>query len=478
MASGWTERIERAEVPLLWLAGVAVGGYLADLAGVWAGHGLEAAYEAVALGIDLVFVVDLLVKLAVLGRAYVRSPWFLVDLLCALPVLSTAWSTLQAIQGLRFVRMFRMLRALRLLRVLQAIRVLRVVRIAGETPEQVRYQRVLGVSVLLYAALFVGIVALGGGDRERELWLVLGSLLGMGLMLVVTRFQIPAMWSQQVRQLLNVALPAPVAEHFMAHPEAYDVSVRMPATVVFCDIKGFTSAVERMPLEELKAHLEAALDAVVEAHLAQGLLIDKFIGDAVMSFRGGNLVEGSPEDHAYRVVRGALDGALALEQLGDSWFSAIKVGGASAPDILIGTFGTSKRLSYTVLGDRVNLAARLEASCNALGVSNLFCDRTRALVGDASDVVWRRVGAVRVQGKEEAVEAHEAYDAGRAPPWLPAFHEALDQWQRGRIADALVGFRAVAEAHDDALSAHYAEACEALAGGVDEGWVPVLTTRK
>ncbi len=478
MADGWAEQIEQTEVPLLWLAGGAVGLYLLDLAGLWAAYEAELVYDVVALCIDLVFVTDLVVKLAVLRRSYVQTPWFLVDLLCALPVLSTAWSALQALQGLRFVRVFRMLRALRLLRVLQAIRVLRVVRVAGDTPEQQRYRRVLGLSVVGYASLFVGLVAIGGDDPEKELWLVLGSLLGMGLMLVVTRFQIPALWSQQVRQLLNVALPGPVAEHFMQHPEAYDVSVRMPATVVFCDIKGFTSAVEKMPLEELKSHLEAALDAVVEAHVAQGLLIDKFIGDAVMSFRGGNLVEGTPEDHAYRVVRGALDGARALAELGDPWFSAIKVGGASASDILIGTFGTSKRLSYTVLGDRVNLAARLEASCNGLGVTNLFCAQTRALVGEADDIAWRWVGAVRVQGKLESVEAFEAYDADDAPSWLGAFHEALDAWADGRIDEATSGFRAVAEAHDDALSAHYLDACEALADGLPEGWTPVLVTRK
>ena len=478
MASRWAEGIERTEVPLLWLAGLAVGLYLLDLAGVWAAYGVDTVYDIVALCIDLVFVTDLVVKLVVLGRSYVTTPWFLVDLLCALPVLSTAWVALQALQGLRFVRVFRMLRALRLLRVLQAIRVLRVARVTGDTPEQQRYQRVLGLAVVVYGGLFVALVGLGGEDPERELWLVLGSLLGMGLMLVVTRFQIPALWSQQVRQLLNVALPGPVAEHFMQHPEAYDVSVRMPATVVFCDLKGFTSAVEQMPLEELKSHLEAALDAVVEAHVAQGLLIDKFIGDAVMSFRGGPLVPGTPEDHAYRVVRGALDGAKALAALNDPWFSAIKVGGASAPDILIGTFGTSKRLSYTVLGDRVNLAARLEASCNGLGVSNLFCAATRQLAGSADDIAWRRVGEVRVQGKLESVEAYEAFDAAAAPPWLEAFHEALGAWQDGRVDEAAGGFRALADAHGDALSTHYLEACEALAGGVPEGWTPVLVTRK
>lgn len=478
--AAWMARIEKTEAPLLWLAGVAVVGYLMDLNGLWSGWGLQSAYEVSALVIDLVFVGDLVVKTAVGGRAYLRSPWFVVDLVCALPALATVWTALSSLQGLRFVRMFRLLRALRMLRVLRAMRMIRMVKLAGETPEQRTYQRVLVAAVLGYAALFVALVSSGDGDAQRELWLVVGSLLGMGLMLLVTRFQVPAMFSQQVRQLLNVALPGRVAEHFMSNPEAYDHSVRMPATVIFCDIKGFTSTVERIPLEELKSNLEAALDAVVDAHLAQDLLIDKFIGDAVMSFRGGNLVEGDASEHAYRVVRGALDGARALAALGNPYFSEIKVGGASASDALIGTFGTSKRLSYTILGDRVNLAARLEGSCNAFGVGNLFCDRTRSLIGDTSDLSWRRVGAIRVQGKQESTVAWEVFDADQPTDWIAGFDAALAQWEAGRPAEALAGFRAVLEARpEDGPSALYAEACEVLvAGGVPDGWEPVLATKK
>ena len=483
-----SELLDRAEIPLLWLATGAVGAYLLDLLLVWQALGLSEAYRWVGLAIDLVFVADLLAKLGARGMPYVRTPWFLVDLICALPVLSAASAAPSALQGLRFVRMFRMLRALRMLRVLRSLRILRLLNHTGTTHEQRRYHNVLSVAVVVYAAVFVALVSTRApetlmGDevtRVRELWLVVGSLLGMGLILVVTRFQIPAIWSRQMRALLNVALPAQVAEHFMRNPEAYDSNVRMPATIIFCDIKGFTTTVETIGLDDLKVHLEAALDAVVDAHIAQDMIIDKFIGDAVMSFRGGNLVQGDAADHAYRVVRGALDGMTALAALDDPFFREIKVGGASATDALIGTFGTSKRLSYTILGDRVNLAARLEASCNALGVSTLFCDRTHELVGDRDDITWRRVGEVRVQGKDVTTTAWEAFDGERQLPWLDAYHRALAAWDDARPSDALGAFREVLEARpDDGPSKLYAGLCDKLvAEGIPDGWTPVLETTK
>jgi len=481
--SAW---IERAEIPLLCLAGIAVGAYVLDLMQVWDGAGLTDAYRWAALVIDLVFVVDLLAKLATRGLAYVRTPWFLVDLICALPVLSTASAAPSALQGLRFVRMFRMLRALRMLRVLRSLRILRLLNHTGTTEEQRSYHRVLAAAVVIYAVGFVVLVSLGREDqgaeaaRLRELWLVVGSLMGMGLILVVTRFQIPAIWSRQMRALLNVALPQQVAEHFMRNPDAYDRNVRMPATVIFCDIKGFTSTVETIGLDDLKVHLEAALDAVVDAHLAQDMIIDKFIGDAVMSFRGGNLVAGGAEDHAYRVVRGALDGMAALRDLGDPYFREIKVGGASATDALIGTFGTSKRLSYTILGDRVNLAARLEASCNALGVNTLFCDRTHQLVGERDDVRWRRVGEIKVQGKDVTERAWEAFDGSEELPWLEVYHRALEAWDAGEPERALEAFQDVlAQRPADGPSQLYAARClDLVEGGIPAGWTPVLTTTK
>ena len=316
---------------------------------------------------------------------------------------------------------------------------------------------------------------------DFEFHLVLGSLLGMLLILVVARFQIPALWSKQVRALLNVALPRQVADHFMEFPDDYDRNERAPATVVFCDIKGFTKSVETLDLGELKKHLEQALDVIVDVHLHHDLIVDKFIGDAVMSFRGGSLVDGGPADHARRVVLGAIGGARAIRELCDPHFTAVKVGGASAKSALIGTFGASKRLSYTILGDRVNLAARLEGSCNALGVSNLFCARTRQLTEGCDEVVWRDVGPVRVSGRNEVERAYEAFHPDEDDGWIERFASALALYESRQFSEAHLLFTSVSVHRDggDPLSRLYAARCaEFSRHGVAEGWVPVLETTK
>lgn len=463
---------------MLGLAGVAVVGYLVELAGGFRSLGVAAEWHLAATAIDVLFLVDLVAKVAILRGRYLRTPWCLVDVICTAPVLASLELLPPTLYGLRFVRAFRVLRVLRTLRGLRSLRMLQFAAQSTETLEQRTFDVVLAGSVLVYTAVFLGLVswarsrAAEAGPDAAELTLVMGSLLGMVLTLVVARFQIPALWSRQMRALLNVALPQQVAEHLLRNPKAYDQTVRAPATVMFCDIKGFTSTVEALSLDQVKHHLERALDAVVEAHVAEDLIIDKYIGDSVMSFRGGNLVEGDAAEHALRVVRGALAGAAALRALGDPHFREVKVGGASAADALIGTFGTSKRLSYTILGDRVNLAARLEGSCNALGVQNLFCDRTHELVGER--VRWRRVGRIKVQGREEPEPVWEALDV--APDWLPDFHAALALHDARDFAAAAAAFGALAGR--DALSASYAATCAEWARACPADWSGVLVTRK
>src|SRR5206468_3470772 len=142
------------------------------------------------------------------------------------------------------------------------------------------------------------------------------------------------------------------------------------------------------------------------------MIIDKFIGDAIMSFRGGPLVTGTLADHAYRAVRAALASTRSLKALDDPYFDRVKIGGASSDDCLIGAFGTSARLSYTILGDGVNLAARLEPASGQCGTRNLFCEYTRNLCAERPDVTWRRWGRIRVVGKAHPVNVYEAIDPG------------------------------------------------------------------
>ena len=471
---------------MLVLALVAVALYLAELRGLWAEAGLRAVYGPLSLAIDLVFVADLLLKSFALGRGYLRSPWFLIDLLSSLPVLGSLAALPGPLQGLRFVRalrFFRILRTLRLVRVLEIFR--GAAETAGDTPEGRAFHRALFAAVLVYTGLFVAVVALADGDPWAEFHVVLGSALGMLLVLVVTRFQVRDLSSQQMRDLLNIALPVQVAEHFMAHPEHYHRTVHMPATIIFCDLAGFTKTVEglRGDLDALKQHLEAALDAVVEVHREQDLIVDKFIGDAVMSFRGGDLVKGTPAEHAGRCVRASLDGARALAEAADPYFHAMKIGGASSDDAVIGTFGTSTRLSYTVLGDDVNLASRLEAACGQIGAANVFCARTHELTRDRADIAWRRLGAFRVKGKAAPQPVLEALDASGDPPgeWLQRFEVGLERYEAADFELAGEAFEAADRLREggDGPSRFYAARCRELREvGVPAGWEPALTMTK
>ena len=124
--------VERAEGFTLVLAGVAVALYLAELKGVWSALGIEGPVLIIALLIDLVFVVDLLAKVWSMRGEYVRSPWFVVDLISATPILASLQLLPTSLQGLRFVRGFRVFRLMATLRVLRSLRILRALQIGKQ----------------------------------------------------------------------------------------------------------------------------------------------------------------------------------------------------------------------------------------------------------------------------------------------------------------------------------------------------------
>jgi adenylate cyclase len=225
------------------------------------------------------------------------------------------------------------------------------------------------------------------------------------------------------------------------------------------------------------------MDRLVGELVRHDLIIDKFIGDAVMTFRGGPLVTGTPGDHAYRAVRAAVDSIKALGELGDPYFHRVKIGGASSDDCLIGAFGTSARLSYTILGDTVNVAARLEPASAQCGTQNLFCDTTYHLCAHRSDLVWRRWGQVRLVGRVAPIIVYEAFDHAVYDDWsfVATFHRALEAFERGDFDRARELFiQADAQRpNGDEPSRSYVGWCEGLLlEGPPMGWEPVFETHK
>jgi class 3 adenylate cyclase len=543
--------IETMDRPLLILAIITMILYLLDLRGFF--ETAQPAYSVLMIFIDFVFLFDLALKIRTLGKDYIHTPWFLIDLLSCLPVLDVLANGVLSFRAIRFIRGFRILRILRGLRVLRVFRHIpafeQLTRETSSHESHRVFHRYMNIAmVTLTIAVLVIIVAarrnlesrhldyidsalqegptegylklLGGSYQqpkptinyvtrevtikgvrhtvyfsleqvehradEIEFFLILGMIMTMLFFMYIMAYHQLEVSQGQLLALLKLALPNQVAERLVAQPGAYAQKSRMPASILFMDLVGFTHICEELAHhpDRLGSHLEAALDRLVCELVRHDLIIDKFIGDAVMSFRGGPLVSGDLAEHAYRATRAALDSSKALAALNDPYFNRVKIGGASSDDCLIGAFGTSVRLSYTILGDAVNLAARLEPACAQCGTANLFDETTAELCAERPDLVWRRWGRIRVAGKAQPVEVFEAFDTadvGEAPPFIDTFHRALEVFEHYDFDRARELFLLADHQREggDEPSQSYIHWCERLLlTGAPVGWEPVFETHK
>jgi adenylate cyclase len=178
-------------------------------------------------------------------------------------------------------------------------------------------------------------------------------------------------------------------------------------TLLFSDIQGFTSLAERLEPDELALRLGHYLEVMTRTLERHGATIDKYIGDAVMAF--WNAPEPL-EDHAERACRAVLACQRALAELyaSPAWGGdppLVTRFGLHRDRVLVGHFGAPTRLSYTALGDGVNLAARLENECKRLGVTALASASVARSAG--STFVFRPIARVTVRGKTEPVDVYE-----------------------------------------------------------------------
>ncbi|MGE4298017.1 MAG: adenylate/guanylate cyclase domain-containing protein [Desulfovibrionaceae bacterium] len=183
------------------------------------------------------------------------------------------------------------------------------------------------------------------------------------------------------------------------------------ATILFSDIRNFTTISEQLAPQEVMEMLNAYFDRACERIMARGGAVDKFIGDAVMA------VFGSPcpnPDHARQAVAAALDlaaeaqafGAWMTDRFGDKNLPPFAVGvGLHSGNVMVGNVGAHNRLEFTALGDTVNLASRLEGATKPLGWR---IAASRATVDAAgADVATGRSETITVKGRREPVEAVE-----------------------------------------------------------------------
>jgi adenylate cyclase len=234
---------------------------------------------------------------------------------------------------------------------------------------------------------------------------------------------------RSLARLFGTYVPPELVAEMALDPARYDMRAEnRELTVMFCDMRNFTRVSELMSPQDLRALINGFFSSMTTAIRGRRGTLDKYIGDAIMAFWGAPVMD---EGHAANAVRASLEMVGRLEQLNADLraraLPEIGVGiGLNTGLVCVGDMGSSMRRSYTVMGDAVNLASRIESLTRHYGVDVLAGEATRS-AAHSDEWRWVEVDRVRVKGKQRAVTLFTPVSCG-AERTLN-FDEELRLWQ-------------------------------------------------
>ncbi len=213
---------------------------------------------------------------------------------------------------------------------------------------------------------------------------------------------------RQFAELFGQYVPPELVDRMARDPEKYNMEPRAAElTILFSDVRGFTGISEALKPEELREYINEYLTTMsgIIRSRHHGTL-DKYIGDAIMAFWGAPVDDAQ---HARNGVLAALDMQKECRILNEKFaargWPTLKIGvGVNTGSVRVGDMGSQVRRAYTVMGDPVNVASRLEGRTKGYGVGVLVGETTR---GQVKDIVFREVDRIKVKGKDEAVTIYE-----------------------------------------------------------------------
>tara|TARA_E500000331_G_scaffold3080_1_gene3156 strand:+ start:496 stop:2745 length:2250 start_codon:yes stop_codon:yes gene_type:complete len=258
------------------------------------------------------------------------------------------------------------------------------------------------------------------------------------------------------------------------------------ATLLFSDIRGFTTITESLGAQGTVSLLNEYFDIMVEAISEQGGMVDKFIGDAIMAGFGIPIAHDDDED---RGVRAGINMIKRLwewnEQREKEGKMPVDMGlGLNTDKVVSGNIGSSKRMDYTMIGDGVNLAARLESACKSYSARILISDYTFKKLKGTYQI--RYIDDVVVKGKTEPVGVREVLDY-HTPTTFPNLMDTVNHFNEGRVSfkagnwdKSIKSFKECLKANpEDKLSNTYIERCNIMKKENPKDWdgVWVMTSK-
>ena len=234
--------------------------------------------------------------------------------------------------------------------------------------------------------------------------------------------------------------------------------------IFFSDIRGFTSIAERMgSSKKLVALLNRYMTPIVDEIANSEGTVDKFIGDAIMAYWNA---PNSVENYADKAVLSALKQIDILEKLNvdieKEFGETLQIGIAIHTGVVtVGEMGSLGRSDYTIIGDNVNLASRLEGLNKFYGSTIIISSDTKSLLKEKYTL--RSLDIVRVKGKDQAVEIFEvsSFNGNELSEELGRYNEALSKYREGEIDEAYDLFKTLAGNYDHKVYDIYLKRCEA-----------------
>jgi adenylate cyclase len=297
-------------------------------------------------------------------------------------------------------------------------------------------------SLFLIAAISLGLFSL------LRFW-VPPILVSTGLVLVYTgnvlgHYFVEAREKRWLRQAFGRYVSPSVVETIITHPDRLELGgEEIETTVLFADLEGFTQLSETMSPQTLIKLLNDYFTPMTQIIMAYQGTLDKYIGDALMALWGAPV---PLPDHALRACRAAIEMEKTMIGLQEKWEAlglpnlTARIGLHTGP-VVAGNVGSRERFNYTVLGDTVNLASRLEGVNKAYGTRILLSEETANLVKDR--LLVRELDSVQVKGRSKPVNIYELvglFPSQGTPAWLDYFAAGLRAYRNRQWEEASLAF--------------------------------------
>ena len=278
---------------------------------------------------------------------------------------------------------------------------------------------------------------------------------------VVLRWREEQKGRQQIKQVFAQMLSPEVVGHLMDHPENVKMGgSKRAVTILFSDIRDYTKFSEGLEEEELVRQLNIYFERMVDCIKVSGGTLHKFIGDAIMSV-WGDIASASlgPEKDAQNAVRSALMMRRRLRELNEERHAQnqtpLRIGiGLNHGEVLVGLIGASSRSEFTVMGDAVNTASRLEGLTKEFKTDLAISDSVRLLLGD--EFLCRRLGLIVLKGKTQATVVYEVLaeksdieHSKMSVGGVEQYEHAFDHFLARRFTEAEAGFVACEKNYPD-----------------------------